>query len=118
YQSPLWVSRYPKLAHILDDDPLAPKGNVIARNICVGGTWSSLVEIARPLVTFQDNLIDQDPHFVDAEHGNFQLKEDSPAWKLGFQRIPLEKIGVYQSPERASWPVNHAVRLPVASPAK
>jgi hypothetical protein len=47
---------------------------------------------------------------VDAEHGNFQLKDDSPALKLGFQRIPLEKIGLYESPDRASWPVSHTVR--------
>jgi len=115
YKSAVWASRYPKLVNILDDDPLLPKGNVIARNICVGGKWSTVCKEAKSLVTFQDNLIDQDPHFVDAEHGNFQLKEDSPAWKLGFQRIPLEKIGLYQSPERASWPVSHTVR-PAAVP--
>ena len=110
YKEPLWAGRYPKLVNILDDDPLLPKGNVIARNICVGGVWASLVKEAEPLVKFQDNLINQDPHFVDAEHANFQLKDDSPAWKLGFQRLPLEKIGLYQSPERASWPVSHSIR--------
>jgi hypothetical protein len=118
YQSPLWASRYPKLRNILDDDPMLPKGNVIARNICVGGKWATLVKEAEPLVRFQDNLVDQDPHFVDAEQDNFQLKDDSPAWKLGFQRIPLEKIGLYQSPERASWPVSHTVRPAAIPPAK
>ncbi len=110
YKEPLWAGRYPALVHILEDDPLLPKGNVIARNICVGGVWSSLVKKAEPLVKFQDNLVHQDPHFVDAAHGNFQLRDDSPAWKLGFQRIPLEKIGLYPSPERASWPVSHSIR--------
>ena len=118
YQSSLWASRYPKLVNILDDDPLLPKGNVIARNICVGGKWATVVKEAEPLVKFQDNLINQDPHFADAEHGNFQLKEDSPAWKLGFQRIPLEKIGLYQSPERASWPVSYSVRPAAVLPTK
>lgn len=118
YQGPLWASRYPKLVNILDDDPLAPKGNLIARNICVGGPWSTVAKVARPLVTFQDNLIDQDPRFVDAEHGNFQLQEGSPAWKLGFQRIPLQEIGLYESPERASWPVRHQPRPAALPPEK
>ncbi len=68
------------------------------------------------MVAFQDNLLDQDPKFVDREHGNFQLKDDSPALKAGFQKIPLEKIGLYQSADRASWPVQHSVR-PVGKPA-
>ena len=85
-------------------------GNLIARNICVRGRWGDFEAAAKPLVTFQDNLLDQDPRFVDPEHQNFQLKDDSPAYKLGFQRIPLEKIGLYQSPQRGSWPVRHAVR--------
>ena len=46
-------------------------------------------------MTFRDNLLDQDPHFVDPWHDNFQLRDDSPAWKLGFVRIPLERIGMY-----------------------
>lgn len=117
YQGPLWAKRYPKLVNILDDDPMAPKGNLIARNICVGGRWGDFQAKAKPMVTFEDNLLDQDPRFVDPEHGNFQLKEDSPAYKLGFRRIPLEKIGLYASPDRASWPVEHAVR-PMAAPPK
>jgi hypothetical protein len=110
YQNPLWTSRYPKLAVILDDEPMKPKGNVVARNICVGGKWTQIVKEAQGLVTFQDNLVDQDPHFVDAKHGNFQLKRDSPAWKLGFKRIPIEKIGLYKSEDRASWPASDPVR--------
>jgi hypothetical protein len=102
---PPWSTRYPPLVRILDDDPMAPKGNVIARNVCVGGRWGDFEGKAKPLVTFQDNLLDQDPKFVDAAHQNFQLQDDSPALRLGFQRIPLDRIGPYASDERASWPV-------------
>ena len=35
-----------------------------------------------------------DPKFVDIEKGDLRLKPDSPAWKLGFQRIDLAKIGL------------------------
>jgi hypothetical protein len=105
YQNALWAGRYPKLVHILDQNPMAPVGNLIAHNICVRGRWGDFETAAKPLVTFQDNVLDQDPRFVDPEHHNFQLKDDSPAYKLGFERIPLDKIGLYASPQRASWPV-------------
>ena len=49
-------------------------------------------------------VIDSDPGFVDIEHGNFNLKEDSPAWKLGFKQIPLEKIGLYTDEYRTKLP--------------
>jgi len=49
-----------------------------------------------------------DPKFVAPEKDDFRLSPDSPAWKLGFQRIPVEKIGPYQDSLRASWPIVEA----------
>jgi len=49
-----------------------------------------------------------DPLFVDAAHGDFTLKPDSPALKLGFEQIPLNEIGPYQDFSRASWPIKEA----------
>jgi hypothetical protein len=115
YQDEPWRSRYPQLLTYLEGNYAEPRGNLVARNVCSGGKWDEVEAKAKPGVTFQDNLTDQDPQFVDAAHLNFQLREDSPAWKLGFQRIPLEKIGLYASPDRASWPVRHEVR-PKAGP--
>ena len=91
FREPPYSSRYPPLVPILDEDPAAPRGNVVARNICQGGRWDEIEGQARPLVKFENNLLDQDPQFVDAAKLNFQLREDSPAWKLGFQRIPIEQ---------------------------
>lgn len=51
-----------------------------------------------------------DPLFVDAKNDNYQLKPNSPAYKLGFQRIPMEKIGLYKDALRASWPVDKQLR--------
>ncbi len=35
-----------------------------------------------------------DPLFVDAAAGDYRLKPESPALALGFQPIPIERIGV------------------------
>jgi hypothetical protein len=100
YQQPPWSTRYPQLVNILKEDPMAPRGDVIARNICVGGRWGDFEDKAKPMVTFRDNLLDADPRFVDTAHGNYQLRSDSPAWRLGFQRLPLDKIGLYRNEDR------------------
>lgn len=39
-------------------------------------------------------LFDLDPLFVNEKELDFRLKEDSPAFKIGFQKIPYEKIGL------------------------
>lgn len=105
YTQPPWSKRFPQLLSILNDEPGAPKGNVVARNISMGGKWLNLEKAAAPLVKFVDNLADQDPKFADAAALDFRLREDSPAWQLGFKKIPVERIGLYQDESRASWPV-------------
>jgi hypothetical protein len=110
YTAPPWNTRYPALVDLLEDDPMAPKGNRIAHNICVGGRWGDFDAKAKPLVKFEDNLLDQDPLFVDAAHQDFRLQENSPALKLGFQPLPLAKMGLYRDEFRASWPVAKSVR--------
>ena len=62
-----------------------------------------------PDVKFEDNLVDVDPLFAGEPPADFRLAEESPAHNLGFQNLPLEKIGVYQSDDRASWPVEHTI---------
>jgi len=42
--------------------------------------------------------------FVDAAQLDFRLREHSPAWRVGFQRIPVEQIGLAASLDRASPP--------------
>jgi hypothetical protein len=115
YTSDLWRQRYPNMTNTLEDNPMAPVGNVIARNICVGGRWIDLDGRAKPFVTFIDNLLDQDPLFVDAAHGNFNLRPESPAFKLGFKPLPLDKMGLYRDDLRASWPVKSEIR-PLSTP--
>ncbi|MCX7826082.1 MAG: right-handed parallel beta-helix repeat-containing protein, partial [Verrucomicrobiae bacterium] len=49
-----------------------------------------------------------DPLFVNAKKDDYRLKKNSPAFQLGFKPIPVERIGPYKSPLRASWPIKEA----------
>lgn len=49
-----------------------------------------------------------DPLFVDAEKDDYRLKPESPALRMDFEPIPVEKIGPYADPLRASWPIIEA----------
>ncbi len=53
----------------------------------------------------QHSLI-ADPLFVDAANDDYRLRPDSPAYKLGFQPIPFDKIGPYQDDLRAAGPLS------------
>jgi len=124
FKEPPYSTRWPKLVNILDDEPFAPKGNVVERNIFVGERWNDVDGRAKPYVAMKDNLTDADPLFVRGvprsarpTAQDFQLSTSSPAWKLGFQPIPLDKIGLHPDANRASWPVEHAVRPMPEPPA-
>ena len=121
-ESPLWKSRYPTLAGILDDEPNIPKRNVFARNLSAGGTWDAIHAGTRQYQTVEDNLVfDDDSDWVrlvkdDAGRPiKLELKDPEAVRRIGFEPLPLEKIGVYADSRRASWPVRHEVR-PVTLP--
>jgi parallel beta-helix repeat protein len=49
-----------------------------------------------------------DPLFVDPLNDDYRLRPESPALKLGFQPIPVEKIGPYKDELRVTWPIVEA----------
>jgi hypothetical protein len=49
-----------------------------------------------------NKLINTDPGFIDVDNDDFQLREDSPAYKLGFKRIPIGEIGLYKDQYRTN----------------
>jgi hypothetical protein len=132
YNRPPYSTRYPKLASILNEEPAAPKGNVISHNICLGGNWDkpsgrvteSIEDKARPYLIMEDNVVAPnsgiegnksgsyiiaDPLFVNRlnpEQGKFRLAAESPALKIGFSQIPFDKIGLYKSDDRTRLPVS------------
>jgi hypothetical protein len=119
FNQPPYSQRYPELVNILEDEPAAPKGNRVFRNVSFGGKWDGVQAGARKYQTIEGNLVDQDPHFATPDRigeakqprpVDFALKADSPAWDIGFEPLPLERMGLYQDDARASWPVTHEVR--------
>lgn len=94
YGKPPYSTRYPKLATILQDDPAVPKGNIVRRNVCSGGRWMDLQGVDQSIVTMEDNLIADDPGFVDGDNADFRLKGDAPAYRMGFKQIPFNEIGL------------------------
>ncbi len=104
---PPYSTHYPKLKNLLNDEPAIPKGNAIARNISFGGRWIDWQDgMSDKIVSMKDNMVDVDPGFVDQAHGNFQLRDDSPAWALGFKRIPMERIGLHMDEYRTTLPTD------------
>jgi hypothetical protein len=106
YQQPPWSERYPELVNILNDEPAVPKGNKIIRNISVGGRWIDLYDnLTDKIITIRDNIIDGDAG-VEVTAKGIRLRTDSPAFKLGFQPIPVEKIGLYRDAYRKRLPTH------------
>jgi len=102
YKQPPWSEKYPALTNILEDSPGLPKGNIVRRNISFGGNWLHVEDKARPLIRFENNLVDTDPCFVNPQQQDFRLRPESPAFTLGFQQIPTKKIGLYRSDYRTA----------------
>ncbi len=105
-QSP-WSEKYPRLLTLWDDEPAAPKGNVVVCNVCVGGKWDSVQPQARRYSRIENNLVtDEDPGFVDRQHLDFRLRDDAPLFaKLPcFRKIPFESIGLVDDVTRECLP--------------
>jgi len=115
YTDALWSARYPNLVNILHDDPGTPKRNVVERNVSVRGKFLDIEAIGAPYQIVKDNLADADPLFRDVAKGDYRLRPGAPALPAGFQPLPIQKMGLYEFPDRASWPVRHPIR-PVSPP--
>jgi len=110
YDQPPYSERYPELVRILDEQPAAPKGNRVFGNVSYGGKWDKISSEARKYLDIERNLVDVPPRFATPERigedrqprpVDFALLPDSPAWEIGFQKLPLDKIGLYPNPRRA-----------------
>ena len=111
-QQPPYSVAYPQLVNILNDNPEIPKRNKVVQNIffvantSLTATWLDLEFNHSEAQTIEDNNqienpLNQgnDPGFVSLPQENFQLFVNAPVYKLGFQRIPFEKIGFVENPD-------------------
>jgi parallel beta-helix repeat protein len=57
---------------------------------------------------FDGKSVVDNPLFIDRDKDDYRLRPESPALKLGFQPIPIEKIGPYADDLRATWPIVEA----------
>jgi hypothetical protein len=99
----LYRRRYPELRAVdraYDGSRgVPPEGNVVAHNLCVGGEWLQVGWHAKQsLLEERDNYVGPDPGFMARAQADFRLQPDSPAWQLGFKRIPVEEIGPSPDP--------------------
>jgi len=96
YQTPPWSTRYPRLVDILDDEPAAPKGNLVRHNILKDSPEMKIAEEVRQFGTIDDNLtVTGAVGFADAKAMDFRLKPGSVVFKKipEFDKIPFEKVG-------------------------
>ena len=116
HDQPPWSERYPKLARILDENPHAPTGNVVRKNVAVRcRRWLDVYRGGQKLLKLEHNLVTRDdPGFVNYAAMDFRLKPDSVVFAKvpGFEAIPFEKIGLRIDEYRKALPVGEAVITP------
>ncbi len=89
-------------------DVLQETGNILVDDVALSEVekvdeWQSWQSLGAD----RDSAV-ADPLFVDAAHGDYRLRPESPALKLGFQPLPFDQMGPYQSKDRATWPIVQA----------
>ncbi|MCX7706111.1 MAG: right-handed parallel beta-helix repeat-containing protein [bacterium] len=81
-----YLSKYPWLVNILQDT----RPNVLIRNIVY--KCGRFIDRGNPQLV--DNLVEIEPMFINYSPPFLKLKKNSPAFKIGFKQIPVEKIGL------------------------
>jgi hypothetical protein len=103
---PPYTTHYPSLVGFLDFKPGQPRVSRAVRNLIVrcgdvrAGNWQ---------VSPEENWVtNDDPGFVGAAHGNFQLKPDADVFRRlpGFKPIPFDKMGLYADELRPRLPAD------------
>lgn len=89
---------------------------MIARNVCAGKWLEVGWHLTPETLRLESNLTNAASSFVasqtDQSHApDFQLKRDSPAWALGFKRLPLEEIGLREDELRRGLKALHTRTL-------
>ena len=97
-----WSTRYPQIPSILSDEPMAPKGIQISRNVLIGcPSWDDIESKARPFLTMKNNLPDAPRTLLAPGDGPPRINADAAEVSgIGFETIPTERIGVLRNTGR------------------
>lgn len=102
---PPYSTHYPPLATLLNDEPVLPKGNSVVHNICVGGKWLDIIDqFDHGIIDVRDNLVDAAASNATEATARAAAAGQAPfaeAIKLGFKRIPFDRIGTYEDEYRS-----------------
>ena len=113
YNTPPWSVRYPELSDIFNPKkrPIGwPRNITVERNISSGGALVQFGAGVRTGNTVTDNIDGQDPFFYNKKSLDFRVRPGSPVYgQIGFEPVDFQKIGLYNDPLRASWPVNREI---------
>ena len=101
YQSMLWKTRYPKLATVLEEQPLLPLGNVMRHNIFIDckQPFALAKDVKPEWLTRENNRERKAAEFpflpASPSAGELDLKMLPKVWENvhGFEPIPFGKIG-------------------------
>jgi len=102
-----WASRYPELVGILENDPGAPRGNIVQRNAIVrSGAMSFAASVVEHGTIENNRTSDAAPVFADETGGNLRLREGPIRIREipGFEPIPADAIGLRDDAHRRSLP--------------
>lgn len=93
YQNRLYLSRYPKIATMLDSTAT----NHLWRNVFY--KCGTVARSTENMDMFQNKVFDENPGFVDAKNGDFRIRSDAELFRtMCFKTIPFDQIGLYETP--------------------
>ena len=103
YQVPPWSDRYPDLVHILDEEPMAPRGIVVSNNILVSCVGDEIEPKAKNYLTLKQNLMDAPTSILIRPLNGLPRVDpaDARVRAIDFQPIPYNQIGVEKGEESA-----------------
>jgi len=119
--TPPWSTEYPDLVNLLNDNPEAPKYDVIKNNLVYGK--KALMSIAGNAIPYfntsasvsNNNETFSSTDFVSFSTQNFTLLTTSSVLKNGFAAIPFPSIGLLKTAHGA--PTSPPSSSTIASPA-
>ena len=94
YKSKPWIEKYPKLENIWEDNPGAPKGNIIEGNINIGKRWIAMRKEAAKYTIIRENFLDVDPTLFDATNSKFNITPEKFKSMYGYDLFPIRNNGI------------------------